>query len=191
MVAVIVLTVGVRYSYQVYKKQISPALSTWLIFLTGVLLSFATYIVAEDKDFQSGILNTADVFTVSIIVFSIVIFGNISVTFKTFEKKYLIGASGIILFWVLSKNSFTSNLLVQIIMVIGYFPTIQNLIKEKRNTESFSAWILVLLAGIIALYPAINGGNLLAVIYASRNISMAGILLGLMFFYHYRIKTNN
>ncbi len=190
LVGFIMIMVAFRYAYQVYTRDISPTLSTWLIFLTGTSLSFVTYMVAEDKDFQSGILNTIDVMVSLLITFSIVIWGKTLKThFKPFEKKYLISAGGIVLFWIISKDAFTSNLLVQLLIFIGYFPTIQNLVTKKKNTESLSAWGLVLIATIIALYPAIVGGNLLAVIYVGRTVVMVNVVLCIMLFYHFKAKT--
>ena len=109
--------------------------------------------------------------------------------FRPFEKKYLIGAMGIVIFWIASNDAFISNLLVQILICVGYFPTIQNLITAKRNTESFFAWSVTLAACMVALYPAIFGGNLLSVVYAGRAIVMVSAVLCLMLFY--RIKDNN
>lgn len=187
LVALIVVLFTARYAYQVYRKEIGPALSTWLIVLTGVLLSFATYVAAEDKDIKSGILNTVDLVAALTIASSVMLWGNVSgIRFKPFEKKYLIGAGAIVVFWIISKNAFISNLLVQILLIIGYIPTIQNLITEKRNTESFSAWLAMLAAGVIALYPAIVGGNTLAIIYTSRSTFVVSVILTFMTFYHVR-----
>jgi len=190
IVVFIMLSVSLRYAYQVYKKEISPALSSWLIFFTGASLSFATYMVAENRDFQSGVLNAVDVIVILIITSSIIVWGNTSgVLFKSFEKKYLVGAGGIVFFWIVSNDAFISNLLLQILIFIGYFPTIQNLMTEKRNTESFSAWGCVLLAAIVALYPAIIGGNILAFVYVGRTIVMVSIVLILMIFYNLKTRT--
>jgi len=184
--------VGIRYACQIYKKEISPALSTWLIFFTGTSLSFITYLVAEDKDFKSGVLNMADVIATFIIVLSIITWEHTyKIQFKPFEKKYLVGAAGIASFWFISSwfissSAFLSNLLVQVLIFVGYFPTIQNLLVERRNTESFSVWSFVLLAAVIALYPAIVGGNILAAIYVGRTIIMVSIVLTIMSFFSFR-----
>ena len=183
------LIVAGRYSYEVYKRKISPTFSTWLILLSGTSLSLITYTVASNRDFQSGILNTIDVVVSFIIVLSIMIWEkNLKLSFKPFEKKYLLVAIGIIIFWAISKDAFVSNLLVQVLLTIGYLPTMQNLIKEKRNVESFIAWSLGLTAGFLALYPAIAGGNILATIYSLRTIVLIGIVLGLMSFYRKNAK---
>jgi len=45
-----------RYAYQIYKREINPTLSTWIIFILGTGLSLITYAIAEKHDFRSGIL---------------------------------------------------------------------------------------------------------------------------------------
>jgi hypothetical protein len=182
LVSVLMISVGIIYSYQIHKKDVKPALSTWLILLTGIVLSFATYIVAENKDYISGILNTIAVVEASMVVLAIIAWGDSSVRFKSFEKKYLVGAIGIVFFWILAKDSFTSNLLTQLLLFVGYLPTIQKLVREKNN-ESLLVWGLFLVSGIVSLYPAIVGGNFLSVVFSVRMIIMVSIIFSLIIYY--------
>ena len=79
-----------------------------------------------------------------------------------------------------------SNVLSQILLSIGYAPTIHNLIKQKRNTESLIGWSCSIIAASIALYPAIVGGNTLAIIYVSRALFFSFLLIGFMIYYEIR-----
>lgn len=173
---------------QIHRKEISPTLATWLIFLVGASLSLATYAVAAHGDFKSGILNTIDVLVALTITLAILRWGSKTVRLKPFEKKYLIAAAIIVVFWIVTKSAFTANLLLQVLMSVAFLPTIQNLITEKRNTESFSAWSLVFVASSLALYPALHGGNVLAVIYAARSAAITSTVLCLMAWYTWRAR---
>ncbi len=188
LVTLIMVSFALCYAYQVFRGRVRPALSTWLIMLAGTSLSLITYLFASGGDIKSGILNLADVLAVIIIVASTLLWSKTKVKFRSFEKWYLAGAAGITLFWVYSKEPFISNLLVQLLIWIGYFPTIQKLIIEKVNTESFPAWGIALSAGIIAIYPAVLTGNILSLIYVLRTIIMISIIFSLMYYYERREK---
>ena len=177
---------AIRYIYQVWKREISPALSTWIIFLLGTGLSLATYAIEEDHDFLSGILNTMDIIVVVAVLAAIIIWGNRKMRFKPFEKWYLWGVGAIVAYGMLSGDAWTSNILTQILISVGYFPTIQNLLTEKKNTESFTGWILVAVAGFIALYPATVNGNVLATLYATRTVVLVAAIIAIMAYYSMR-----
>lgn len=182
VVFVMILSVS-RYVYQIKKNEIKPALSTWIIFFLGTALSFTTYVIAEEYDFHSGILNTVDLIAVIIISIIIIIHRKKKVKFQSFEKWYLLGVVLIICYGFISKDAWRGNTLAQILIGIGYIPTVHKLVKKKRNTESLTAWGLSLLNSLIALYPAIVNGNTLAILYATRTIVSVSILVGIMIYY--------
>jgi len=195
IVTIIILSFASWYSWQTYKKLIKPALSTWLIMLTGSILSLFTYFSESNWDISSGILNMADTFGITLIIISIVTWSDTKFRLRSFEKRYLGAAFGILLFWIVSGNPFVSNILLQLLMVIGYFPTIQKLIFEKKNSESFSSWIIAMSASLFALIPAISGKQILSIIYVGRSIVMMGIILLMMSYFDksfiWKKKTNN
>lgn len=188
LVALVMMTFAVRYAYQIWKREISPTLSTWIIFLLGTGLSLITYAIAEKHDFRSGILNTMDVVAVIIVFFATIIWGNRDMRFKPFEKWYLVGISAIVAYGLLSGDAWGSNIFTQVLISIGYIPTIQNLLTEKRNTESFTGWSCGIIAGFIALYPAIVEGNSLAVLYATRTIVLVSSIIAVMSYYELRSR---
>jgi hypothetical protein len=154
----------------------------------GTGLSLTTYAVAEKHDFRSGILNTMDVIMVAIVLVATLVWGKRDMRFKSFEKWYLIGIVVIIIYGLFSGDAWGSNIFTQVLISIGYIPTAQNLLTEKRNTESFTTWSLGIVAGIIALYPAITDGNSLAVLYAIRTIILVSSIITIMAFYELRSK---
>jgi hypothetical protein len=187
VVSIIMLAFSIRYSYQIKNKKIQPTLSTWLIFLLGTCSSLLTFMVTDTKNLSAGILNIMDTVAIVIIIISTLLWGKRSKYFKAFEKWYLVSILLIGIYGIVSKNTFNSNLLTQLVIAIGYFPTIQNLIKEKRNTESFTAWGLAYAAGIISLYPALLSNSFLATIYSIRTIVLTSIILFLMSYFKFQL----
>lgn len=188
LVAGLMVIATIRYVYQVRRKDISPTLSTWIIFLLGTGLSLATYAIAEKHDFRSGILNTIDVISVSMIVLAILMWGKRNVFFAPFERWYLAGVGMILVYGIVFGDAWRSNIFTQILITIGYAPTIQKLLTDGRDTESLTAWSLVLSACIIALYPASQDGNVLAVLYALRAVVMVSFILIIIVYHKLRTQ---
>jgi CDP-diglyceride synthetase len=188
LIALVTIAFAVRYTYQIRKGEISPTLSTWIIFLLGTGLSLTTYAIAERRDFASGILNTMDVVAVTVILIATIIWGQRAVRFKPFEKWYLVGIAAIVTYGLLSGDAWASNVFTQVLISVGYIPTIQNLLTEKRNVESFTGWGCAVVAGLIALYPAIVDGNSLAILYALRTVVFVSGIMSVMVYYELRSK---
>jgi len=175
-----------RYVYQIRKREIAPTLSMWITFFLGTGLSFATYVVAEKADLRSGILNTMDAVGVTLVPIAILVWGRRAVRFRPFEKWYLACVVAIVAYALFSGDAWRSNIFTQVLLVIGYAPTIHSLITEKRNTESFSTWGCSIAAGLVAFYPATVEGNVLAMLYAIRNVVLASLLVLIMAYYERR-----
>lgn len=188
LVTLVMAVFAVRYTYQIWKREISPTLSTWIIFFLGTGLSLITYAIAEEADFLSGILNTMDVAAVITVLLAILVWGNRNVRFKPFEKWYLSGIGAIIAYGFFSGDAWGSNIFTQVLISIGYIPTIQNLVTEKRNVESFTGWGCGIVAGLIALYPAMIDGNTLAFLYAIRTIVFVSVIIAVMAYYEFRLR---
>lgn len=188
LVGLVMMLFAFRYAYQIRKRDIFPTISTWIIILLGTGLSLATYAVAEKHDFRSGVLNTFDVFGASFVLIAIIVWGKRAVRFKPFEKWYLIGIGAIIAYGFLSGDVWRSNIFTQVLITIGYIPTIQTLLTEKKNTESFTGWGCGVLAGLLALYPAITGGNTLALLYVVRSTLLASCIIAIMVYLELRSK---
>lgn len=183
LVVIAMTSFAARYVYMIWRRKISPAISTWIIFLIGTSLSLTTYAIAERHDFSSGILNTMDVLCVMSILAATIIWGNRRVLLCGFEKWYLLITAAIVAYGLISGNAWRANIFTQGLITFGYLPTLQKLIMEKRNTESFGAWFFSLASGAIALYPALKDGNSLAALYAGRTIVVVAITISVMAYY--------
>lgn len=187
VVLVLILAAGLTNSVRIYRKEVDPTLSTWVILLVGALLSFATYLSTGKGNLVAGALNGADILSETIVVLSIILFGVRQWRMRSFEKFYFGGLVVVAVFWFLTANAFISNLLVQVILALGYVPTIHTLLKGKANVESFAAWGLVLAASFVSLYPSVTevreNGDILPLVYAVRSIVLLSTVLVLMWVY--------
>jgi len=187
-VAVVLIAASLPYMYQISRRQVLPTLSTWIILVVATSLNVASYLVATRVDVISGVLGLTDAFVCWFILIVTVISAGLKMQFQTFEKYYLIGAGVIVLFWIVSRNAFITNLLMQLLITIGCSSTIQSLLYANENHESFIFWGLVLVAASLSLYPAAVDGNLLAVIYSIRSIVILCVILSLMLRLHRKTR---
>jgi len=184
-VSIINLLIGIRYCVLIYKKEIKPALAMWAFFTLAVIMSLITYLGEGNFSIWDNILNTTDIILVTTVSIFIFIYGDKSSKFNTFDIGCLIAVLTIVVFWIISKNHLITNLLIQIILVISYFPVIRRLFKLKENTEPFSVWIAMMLAPMLAL---LSSKGLLATVYSVRAIICVGLLLLLMLRIEYLFK---
>lgn len=189
-IAVLILSLSAAFinCYKIFIKQVKPTLSTWLIFFSATSLSFISYLSTSNKEFFASALNGADVLTDVAIILTTIFFAETQWRLKPFEKYYLVGLIFIVGFWSFTQNAFYANLLLQVILALAYFPTIHNIIKSKRNSESFLVWGLILLSTVVSLFPTFNSwqekGNVLAFIYSVRSFAFISLLMILMLIHH-------
>jgi hypothetical protein len=149
----------------------------WTFFSLAVGISLFTYFAESVHNISDNILNFTDLILVVSVSIAILIWGDISTRFNRFDVGCLLAVLAIIAFWAISKNHVITNYYVQSIMVISYFPVLGRMLSQKKNTEAFSPWILMLIAAGISLFAS-NGW--LASVYAIRAVVCTGALLLLM-----------
>ncbi len=187
-VSVINLIIGLRYCILTYKGKIKPALAMWFFFSIAVAMSLTTYMSNDHFSLLDNILNTTDLFLVITVTIVIYFFGDTSSRFSKFDKACLIAVVLISLFWFVTKTHFLSNILIQLVLVIAYFPVIKRLWQSKENTEPFSVWILMMIAPVFAL---LSSKGTLATIYSVRAIVSTALLLLLMIRVEYLKQKKN
>ncbi len=166
-----------RYVYLLYHKKISPSLAMWTFFSLAVGISLFTYFAEGDHSISDNMLNFTDLIMVVSVTIAIVIWGDHSTRFNRFDIGCLAAVIGIIAFWGISNNHVIANYSVQSIMVISYFPVLGRMTYQKKNTEAFSVWIMMLVAAGISLFAS---KGWLASVYAIRAVLCTGALLLLM-----------
>lgn len=177
--AVLAINVGInlRYCWLVYTKKIKPALAMWLFFVVAVAISLSTYLANGNFSPMDNILNTSDLVMVSVVMLYVLFHGDASSRFTRFDKGCLAAVLAIVVFWAVTRNHFITNLAVQTIMVIAYFPVVKRMLSERKNTEPFTVWFAMFAVAGISLFS--NKGTL-ANIYAIRAMACTGLLLTLM-----------
>ena len=163
--------------------------------MTGtMILSFATYWTTPKHSIVSNACNASSLLsTLSILIAILWLypFKKIKVLFSKFQKWCLAISGAIAIFWAivvwgLNGTGVVPNILTQILMLIGYLVTAEQLWYSRKNTESFVTWICIALASTIAIYTAWVSSDFLAGLYAVR-ASLASITLVWLM---YRAKQN-
>lgn len=176
-VSLINLFIAATYFWQLYKKRSKPALAMWIFFSLAVSMSLVTYLKEGNFGFWDNVLNTTDLFLVVFVTLSIWFMGDKSTRFNRFDRWCLVAVLAIIGFWIVSQNHLITNLGIQLILVIAYFPVVRRMLTMKENTEPFAVWIALMLAPMISL---LTSKGWLASVYAIRAIVCTALLLSLM-----------
>jgi hypothetical protein len=176
-VTAINILIAIRYTWLLIKQQIKPALAMWIFFSIAVAMSLITYLSESNYSLLDNILNATDLVLVVTVSIAILLFGDTSSRFTMFDKGCLVAVLVIITFWVFTRNHLITNILIQAILVIAYFPVVKRFIVSQENSEPFSVWIGMLLASTLALFSA---RGVLATIYTIRAVICVSLLLLLM-----------
>jgi hypothetical protein len=176
-VCLITLLLLIRFIWQLVKNEIRPALAMWLMFSAAVIMSMVTYLHSGDFGLLDNIMNVVDIVYVLTITVAIAVWGQHSSKFTPFDMACLGVVVIIIVFWIFTQNHFVTNILIQSILVIAYFPVVKRLIKTRENSESFLIWTGMMIAPALSL---LSSKGILATIYSVRAMICIALLLSLM-----------
>lgn len=176
------------YIFCIVRKSIEPVLSSWIVLAGAMTLSFVTYLTTPKANFVSNIANTVGVASTLSTLATLVYFQIIrkeKIQFTPFQKKSLLSAGSIAIFWVVivfgfGKTGLIPNILTQILMIIGFLATAQKLWCSTKNTEPFLTWIFIGVSCTLALYVAYVYRDGLAMLFATRGALSTLILVWLM-----------
>ncbi|MEW5825706.1 MAG: hypothetical protein AB1778_02660 [Candidatus Bipolaricaulota bacterium] len=167
----------VRYVWLIRRREIQPALAMWVFFTIAVVGSFVTYLSEGAFSPLDNILNTSDIALVGLVSLAIWIWGGRASRFTRFDLGCLGAVALILVFWGFTREHAAAHLAIQAILVVAYFPVVKRIWTANRNTESFAAWIGMLLAAGLSLF---SSSGWLATVYAVRAVVCTGSLLILM-----------
>ncbi|HOP13455.1 hypothetical protein [Lentimicrobium sp.] len=179
------LALAVYYYRLISKNKIRPSLAMWVFFTLAVGMSLFTYIREDSHNIWDNVLNTTDLVFVSAVTVSILLFGDHTTRFNRFDLFCLGAVTLIIAFWLITQNHLITNLLVQGILVIAYFPVVNRMLHTGENHESYLIWGGMLLTALLALL-SVDGE--LALIYTLRAVISILLLIGLMYYTDRRKK---
>lgn len=171
------LFILVRYVWLIREKKIQPALAMWVFFTIAVIGSFVTYLSEGGHGPLDNILNTSDIVLVGSVSVAILLFGDKTSHFTRFDLGCLGAVAAILAFWGFTRQHAAAHLAIQAILVIAYFPVVKRIGQADRNTESFAAWIGMLLAAALSL---LSSEGWLATVYSVRAVVCTSLLLTLM-----------
>jgi hypothetical protein len=184
-VCVITIILLIKFIWQLVKGEIRPALAMWLIFSVAVIMSMITYLHSGNFGILDNIMNAVDVVYVLSITVAIAVWGDHSSKITRFDLSCLVVVALIIVFWIFTQNHIVTNILIQSILVIAYFPVVKRLIKTCDNSESFLIWTGMMIAPALSL---LSSKGILATIYSVRAIICISLLLSLMAWVEFRGK---
>lgn len=187
LVSIINVLTAIRFFYLIRKRKIQPALAMWLFFLLAIATSLITYFRNGGSGLAGNILNATDLVLAISVVIDILLYGEKSSGFSKFDLGCLALVIIIMVFWFATGAHFMTNLLIQAILVIAYFPVVERMVRLKKNTETFTGWTGMLLAAIISLFSV---EETLAYIYSVRAIVCVSLLMGLMLWFTIRKNPN-
>jgi hypothetical protein len=178
---VLMVIANMWYSFLTIKGVIHPTFMTWVIFLIAVSLSFATYWSSQKHSLLDNICNTGDMVLVLAVTIVIIFFGkDIRFRINIFEGLCLSLTLVIFIFWKITKSPELSNILVQVIMVMAYFPTFYHLWLASETSESPIAWGFSSLYALTGFITGKLSKDKLAIIYSARSLIMMLIMLYLI-----------
>lgn len=185
-VSLLNLILAISYFVLIYQRKIRPSLAMWVFFTLAIGMSLFTYLKDGQNSMWDNILNTTDLFFVSSVAISVFLFGDRSTRFNRFDLFCLGIVTLIVIFWLITQNHLITNLLVQAILVIAYFPVINRMMRTGENHESYLLWGGMLLASVLAML-SVKGG--LAVIYTIRAVISTALLMAIMRYTDLRKKS--
>ena len=182
LIVCLLATFCLRYCWQMVAGQIAPVLATWIVFLVATQMSLFTYLRSSEKHtWLSNIYIVADCLNVIIVLLVAIFLGKkvrLGLTF--FEIGCLTGCAIIAMIWFFSRSHVLCNLMIQVMMIIAYFPLVYHLWNAPANTEPYFPWLITMLASTLAMYEPIKKRDLLAAVYLTRSTLSVLVVIMLM-----------
>lgn len=163
-----VLIVYFTYIKQVIKGSSTPNPSTWIIWFAVTLLNALTYDQIVDSSLKGLIAKLAAILMLIIMIYSLVK-GKFS-SLKKIDTVALIACVIIGIFWKTTGLVNIANLLLQMILMIAFVPTIIGLI-QGSGKEKPLPWILAVVAYVFQISALCLNleGNYFSLVYPITN----------------------
>jgi hypothetical protein len=169
------------YMKGIINNTVKPILATRIFLLLAFSLSALTnYNQTGTNGLAANIFNIVDVLSILVTFIAMGFSKNNHRKFTKFEKICLYFVILIFLMWIVSGQNILANILIQIILVIAYLPTVIHLWKSEENTESLGAWSLDFCASIFGMIVPLLVMDLLPLIYGIRSTISTFIIIALI-----------
>ncbi len=163
-------------------RQTKPVLATWVLMLTQSGIAVWMYWHGSNHSLAGNIGNTAGLLNLIVIFVGVLAArlrdGDELFSFSPFQKKCLAAGAVIVTFWCVTRDGDVAYYLTQALALVAYLATVQKLWKAERATEALLFWVIMLLACLASVYPAVFMHDRLAMVYLWRAVpSTAGVVL--------------
>ncbi len=170
----LLLISAVDYVRRAWIGETNPVPATWVLMMVMMSLSCWMYWHSPNKTWTGNIAVPTGALNVVCILTAVIILnvrrGTLKVAFDTVQQWCLAGGGVVVVFWLITKNTLISYVLVQCIGLIAYVATARRLWYAERVTEPVFFWVCVLSANLCALYPAWVRDDTFSWIYLARTI---------------------
>lgn len=160
--------------------KVKPVLATWILFALAQGLGISTYFDTQHPNpiaYSGALIGYCDVV---VTLFLLLVLGFHKIRF-TLTQLICMGLSIMIaIFWLMTGRAKESNYLLQIIMVLGYIPTVVRLYNAEMTTENEKVWWLRFAAGVFASTLSVAALDLLAIAYCFRAVASAVLMIYLI-----------
>ncbi len=130
---------GSFYLKQVVKNESTPNPTTWVIWFVVTILNTATYFSVVENPWIA--LSSSVTALMVSLIFILSLFKGKFTKLNRIDIVSLVLALGIGVFWQVSGNAVASNLALQAIFIISFYPTIHGLLKGESKERPFP-WFL-------------------------------------------------
>jgi hypothetical protein len=169
IIVVLIITYAYIYLSNIKQKTIKPILATWIFLSMATLMSFITnYYESGDAGLLANAYNIVDMLATITICSFLITQKNIRKTFTNFEKSCIGIVVIICVIWFITNNNVLAHILLQIILLIAYLPTLAHLWCAEKNSESITMWSLNGVAALFGLIEPVRTGAILPIIYGMR-----------------------
>ncbi len=179
------------YIYLALRGKIRPVLASWIIFGTTIAIGFWSYWNSPNHSLVGNIGNLSAIVSTGSILVAVALIQlcrkELRVKFSRFQVRCLIWSAGIVALWCILRfyvgnelAATISNVLTQILMVIGYTALAQKLWGQNEKTESLFTWASICISSILCLVPAIEKNDALGFLYGTRAAITSGITVCLI-----------
>lgn len=180
---------GASYFKQLIKNESTPNPTTWLIWVVVTIINAATYFFVVKGSIWI-FLASAVMATVIFIIFVTALFKGKFTRINIVDAIFLVLAIVIGIFWKISGNAVVSNVCLQIIFLISFYPTLNGLL-IKRAKEKPMPWFFALGSYILQVVNVlINPITLWALVFPIVNGIGNGII-GFVAYYQNKIESEN
>lgn len=170
---------------------IRPPIAPWIVFSTTLGIGFWSYWHSPNHSLEGNIGNLTGLVSAGVNFVAILVEAacrrRLFVKFNRFQIWCLIVAGEILMLWFGLRfmiggpaAAMVSNILTQVLMIVGYVALIERLYRMDDNNDSFITWLTVFAASVLSLVPAVDKHDLLGLLYSGRAVISSFIVVCLI-----------